>query len=140
MGEGHRAAVEGVDLLGTDPRDRGRLVLGIARGDRHLGALGALAGADELGDMLGQGLGTKRGLAQDDLADGLVDDLLEAGHVRALLVAAEIHRAIQPRVEQLVADADDLLDARHPDPGEAERNARSAGLHVIAGAGHGGYG
>ncbi len=41
---------------------------------------------------------------EHDLADRLVDDLLEARHVRALLVGAEVDEALEPREEQLVAD------------------------------------
>ena len=44
--------------------------------------------AHELGDVLGECLGLERRLAEHDLADRLVDDLLEARHVRALLVGA----------------------------------------------------
>ena len=83
---GRGAAEERVDLLRGDARDGGGLVLGIAGRDRDFGALGALAGAHELGDVLGQRLRPERRLAEDDLADRLVDDLLEPGHVRALLV------------------------------------------------------
>ena len=86
-------------------------MLGIARGDRHLGALGALARADVLGDVLRERLGAKRRLAQDDLSDGLVDDLLEARHVCALLIGGEVDVAVEPRVVELVADAHDLLHA-----------------------------
>ena len=119
--ERHRAAVQRVDLLRLDAGDRRRLVLGVARGDRHLGALGALARAHELGDVLRERLRAKRRLAQHDLADRLVDDLLEARHVRALLLAAQVDEALQAREEQLVADADDLLDARDADAREPDR-------------------
>ena len=57
-GDGH--AVQRVDLLRQDARDGRRLVLGIARGDRHLGALGVLALADELGDARRERLGLER--------------------------------------------------------------------------------
>ena len=43
----------------------------------------------------------ERRLAEDDLADRVVDDLLEARHVRALLVATQINEAIQSRKEEL---------------------------------------
>ena len=66
-----------------------------------------------------------------DLADRLVDDLLEARHVRALLLAAQIDEALQAREEQLVADAHDLLDARHADAREPDRDRRRARLHVV---------
>ena len=132
--EGHRAPVQRVDLLCLDARDGRRLVLGIARGDRHLGALGPLARAHELGDVLRERLGAERRLAEHDLADRLVDDLLEARHVRALLLAAEIDEALQAREEQLVADADDLLDARDADAREADGDTRGARLDVLADA------
>ena len=123
--EGDGAPVQRVDLLRLHARDGRGLVLGVARGDRDLGALGALARAHELGDVLGERLGAERRLAEHDLADRLVDDLLEARHVRALLVAAEIHEAVQPREEQLVADAHDLLHARDAHAREADRDARA---------------
>ena len=48
---GHRRAEQRVDLLGLDARYRGRLVLGVARLDVHLGAQRVLAVAHELGDV-----------------------------------------------------------------------------------------
>ena len=86
-------------------------MLGVARGDRDLGALRALAGANDLGHVLGERLGAELRLAEHDLADGFVDDLLEARHVRALLIAAEVNEALELCVEELIAYADDLLDA-----------------------------
>jgi hypothetical protein len=69
--------------------------------------------------VLRQRLGPERALAEDDLADRVVDDLLEARHVRALLARAQVDEAVEPRgVERLVAgrlDADDLLDVGHAD-------------------------
>ena len=132
-----RRAVQRVDLLREDPRDGRGLVLGIARGDGDLGALGALALAHELGDPLGERLGLERRLAEDDLADDLVDDLLEARHVRALLVAAEVDEALQARREELLgavlAEADDLLDLGHADAREA--HAQRGKLRLDVGAG-----
>ena len=90
-------------------------MLGVAGGDRDLGAVCALAGANDLSHVLGERLGAERRLAEHDLAYGFVDNLLEARHVRALLVAAEVDEALQARVEELVVDADDLLDAGHAD-------------------------
>ena len=62
-------------------------------------------------------LGLEAGLAEDDLADRVVDGLLEARHVRALLLRPEVDDALQARREQLldavVRQADDLLDTRH---------------------------
>ena len=125
-----RGAVERVQLLGLDPGDRRGLVLGEARLDGDLGAARALALADELGDVLGQRLGLERRLAEHDLADRLVDDLLEARHVRALLVGAELDDALEARREQLLgavlAEPDHLLDAGHADPREAQLDASEA--------------
>ncbi len=53
----HGHAVQGVQLLGVDPGDGRGLVLGEAGLDADLGAARALAGAHELGDVLGQRLG-----------------------------------------------------------------------------------
>ena len=108
-------------------------MLRVARGDRHLRPLGALAFAYQLGYVLGQRLRTERRLSQHDLADRLVDDLLEARHVRALLRGAEVHVALQARVEQLLADADDLLDARYSYTRERNRDRRDARLNVLSG-------
>ena len=132
--EGDGAAVQRVDLLRLHARHRRRLVLGVARRDRHLGARGALARAHELGDVLGERLGPERRLAQHDLADRLVDDLLEARHVRALLVAVEVDEAVEAREEQLVADAHDLLDAGDADAREPDGDAGRPCLDVVAGA------
>ena len=95
---------------------------------------GPLALAHQLGDVPRERLRAERRLGQHDLADRLVDDLLEARHVRALLLAAEIDEAGQAREEQLVADAHDLLDARHADAREPDRDARQARLDILAGA------
>ena len=92
---GHGGAEQRVDLLREDARHRRRLVLGVARLDVHLGAAGALAVADLLGDVLRQRLGAEARLAEDDLADRVVDDLLEARHVRALLARAEVDEAVE---------------------------------------------
>jgi hypothetical protein len=45
--------------------------------------------------VLGQRLGPERGVAEDDLADRLVDHLLEARHVGALLVRSELDDALE---------------------------------------------
>ena len=71
-------------------------------------------------------LDLERRLAEHDLADRLVDDLLEARHVRALLVGAELDDALEAGREQLLGavltEPDHLLDAGHADPGEAQRD------------------
>ena len=114
---GDRRAEQRVDLLRRDPRHRRRLVLGIARGDRHLRAPRALALAHLLGHVLGQLLGLEAALAEHHLADDVVDDLLEARHVRALLLRSEVDEAVELGVVELLgagrADPDDLLDVRH---------------------------
>ena len=134
---GHRRAVERVDLLRRDARHGRRLVLGVAGGDRDLGAKRVLAFAHALGDALRQELGLEARLAQDHLADGIVDHLLEARHVSALLARAQVDEALQPRREELLdgvlagpRDADHLLDAGDADPGERNVQRGGRGLHV----------
>ena len=116
------------------------LVLGVARLDVDLGAQSVLAVADLLGDVRGQRLGAERALAEDDLADRVVDNFLEAAHVRALLVRAEVDEAVQTGGEQLFsavcADADDLLDVRYTHARERERERRSLALDVLEGQSH----
>ena len=63
---GDGGAEQRVHLLRGDPRHGRRLVLGVAGGDRHLGAGRLLALAHELGDVHGQRLGAERGLADHD--------------------------------------------------------------------------
>ena len=79
-------------------------------------------------------------LAEDDLADGVVDNLLEPAHVRTLLVRAEVDEAVQFRVEQLfsavVGEADDLLDVGYTHAREGERERRSLALNVLEGQSH----
>ena len=91
-----------------------------------------LASAHQLGDVPRQRLRPERRLAEHDLADRLVDHLLEARHVRALLLMAEVDEALQAREEQLVADPHDLLDARNAHAREPHRNARRARLDILA--------
>jgi hypothetical protein len=83
----------------------------------------------------GERLGLE-GLAEDDLVDRLVDDLLEARHVRALLLGREIDEAFELGVEELLpavrADPDDLLDARHAYAREAHAGRGPAGLDVAS--------
>ena len=137
----HRRAVERVDLLRLDAGDGGGLVLGVARGDRHLGAQRVLAVADALGDLLREDLGLEAALAEQDLADRVVDDLLEAAHVRALLARAEVDEAVEPGHEQLrrvgLPDADDLLDVRDADArqGDVDRRQRGLDVGLVQGAG-----
>ena len=122
---GHGDPVQRVELLSGDARDRRGLVLGEAGLDGDLGAAGVLALAHELGDVLGQGLGAEGLLAKHDLADGVVDDLLEARHVRALLIGPELDHALEARGEELLgavlSQPDHLLDRCDADAGQAER-------------------
>ena len=133
LGRG-RETVEGVQLLRFDARDRRWLVLREPGFDAHLGAARALAGADELRDVLGQVLGLEGRVAEHYLADRLVDDLLEARHVRALLVRAEFDHAFEPGREQLLASVlaqpDHLFDSGHADSGETQRERRRLRLNV----------
>src|SRR5262249_30244171 len=96
-----------------------------------------LALAHALGDMGGEDLGAE-GLAEDDLVDRLGDDLLEARHVNARLARVEVDEALELGVVEVLAgirlDADHLLDASHPDAGEADLRAGHPGLHVGGGA------
>src|SRR4051812_32867086 len=131
----HGRAVERVDLLRRHAADRCRLVLGIARLDVHLGAQRLLALADQLGDVRGQRLGLE-GFVQDDLLDRLVDRLLEARHVRALLRRAEVDEALERGVEELrlVArgtDSDDLLHAGYPNARKTQMGGRATRLDVF---------
>src|SRR3712207_9230493 len=72
-------------------------------------------------------------------SDRVVDRLLEARHVRALLVGTEVDRALQARPEELlpavVREADDLLHARHAHAREREMYRGEAGLNVRDGGG-----
>ena len=126
--------IQRVDLLRRDARHRRGLVLGVARGDRHLGAQGVLALAHLLGDVLGQLLGLEAALAEHDLADDVVDDLLEARHVRALLLGPEVDEAVELGVIELLcaewADADDLLDVGHADARERDAHGGRRRLYV----------
>jgi hypothetical protein len=107
------------------------MVLRVARGDRDLGAQGVLALADGLRDARGELLGLERRGPDDRLADRVVDGLLEARHVRALLLRTQIDEALQVRAEQLLADADDLLHARHADARERHVERRKRRLDVV---------
>src|SRR3954468_1739612 len=131
---GHRAAEQGVELLRLDARQGGGLVLGEARLDRDLGAPRVLTLANEFGDVLGELLGAEGRLAEDDLADGVVDHLLEARHVRSLLLRAEVDKAVQARVEELLtgvaAQADDLLHAGDTHARERDMDGRALRLDV----------
>jgi hypothetical protein len=70
-------------------------------------------------------------------ADRVVDDLLEAAHVRALLVRSEVHEAVEARRIQLLVDADDLLDVGHADARERDGEGRDLALDVFEREGHG---
>ena len=122
---GDRRADQRVDLLGGDPGHRRRLVLRIAGGDRHLRAQRALALAHLDGDALGELLGLEAALAEHHLADDVVDDRLEARHVRALPLWSEVDEAVELGVVELPADARDLLDVRHADARQRHGDRRA---------------
>ena len=56
---------------------------------------------NSFGDVLRQCLGAKGALTEDNFAYGVIDDLFEAAHMRALLVRTEVHEAIQASGKQL---------------------------------------
>src|SRR5262249_46279237 len=145
-----RGAEEGVELLGGESGDGGRDSLGVAGRDAHLGSQAALSLADSLRNVGGQALGAED-LAEDNGVDGLVDDLLEAGHVDAGLLRVEVDEAFEVGVVEggvvvrrgclAGADADDLLDAgdadaREADPGLGRGGLRVAGWDQLCGIGH----
>ena len=88
----------------------------------------------------GQRLRAERRTAEDNLADGVVDNLLEPAHVRTLLVQTEVDEAVQFCVEQLFSavagEADDLLDVGYTHAREGERERRSLALNVLEGQSH----
>ncbi len=86
--------MELVDLLRVEVGLGGFDRVGVAGFDAHLGAAAALALADLLGDVRGEVLGAQR-LGENDGVDGLVDDLLEAGHVDAGLVGVEVDKGFE---------------------------------------------
>ena len=84
-----------VQLLRGNPGDWGGLVLREARLHAHLGAARSLALADPLGNVLNERLGLEGGLVENDFPDHVIDDFLEARHVRALLLGAEVDNAFE---------------------------------------------
>jgi hypothetical protein len=108
-------------------------VLRVARADRHLGAHRILALPHALCDVRGQRLGLER-LAEHHLVDRLVDRLLEARHVRALLLRPEVHEALELGEEELLVavrtDADHLLHTGHANARERQVSGGPARLHV----------
>src|SRR3954454_21545498 len=131
---GDRRAEQREDLLGADPGHRCRLVLWIAGGDRHLRAQRVLALAHLDGDSLGELLGLEAALAEHHVADDVVDDLLEARHVRALLLRSEVDEAVEVGVIELLGtartDADDLPHVRDPDARERHSDCRGRRLYI----------
>jgi hypothetical protein len=100
-----------------------------------LGPSRALAVAHLLGDVLGQRLGPERALAEDHLADRVVDDLLEARHVRALLARPQVDEAVELRRVQGLRpariDADDLLDVGDAHARERDVERGDLVLHIL---------
>ena len=84
-------------------------------------------------DVLGEVLDEERVVLHDAL-DRLLEELGEAGHVDALLPRVEVDRAVDRRRDELLAaaapDPDGLLDARHADAREAERDLRRGSLQI----------
>ena len=84
-------------------------------------------------DPVGERL-DEQALAEHDLVDRLVEELREARHVDALLVAREVDRAVDLRGHQdlllAAADPDRLLDPRHTRARERDLDRRRGGLHV----------
>ena len=76
----------------------------------------------------------EQALAEDDVVDRLVEELGEARHVDALLVAREVDGALELRRHQdllgAAPDPDRLVDARHARARERERDRRRGGLDV----------
>ena len=110
-------------------------MLGITRSDVHLGAQAFLALADQRGDVCSERLGLER-LVQDHVFDRLVDGLLEARHVRALLKRVQVDEALDLRVEELRVvtvrlDPDNFLNAGYAYTGEADMRRRATCLYVL---------
>ena len=104
-----------------------------ARDDPHLGAERILPLDDLRGDPVREHL-DEQPFAEDDLVDRLVEELREARHVDALLVAREVDGAVDlGRHQDLLlaaADADRLVDAGHAGAREREPDGRRRRLHV----------
>jgi hypothetical protein len=101
----------------------------------HLGAQGLLALAHELRDVCGEGLGLER-LVEHDVLDRLVDRLLEARHMRALLLRIEIDEALELRGEELGrrafgTDSHHLFDASYPNARKAQVSCGTSRLDVL---------
>jgi hypothetical protein len=112
----HGGAVQRVDLLRALARGRGELVLGVAGGDRHLGAGALLAVADERGDVAASVSALN---ASESTTSSIASSMTSSkrGHVRALLLGAEVDEALELGVEELLGsvrlDPDHLLHIRH---------------------------
>ncbi len=68
---------------------------------------------------------------QHHLADRLVDHLVKARHMRALLLVAQVHEALHAREEQLLTDPYHLLHPCDAHAREAHRDRRHACLHIV---------
>ena len=98
---GDGGAEQRVELLRGGAGGGGGDRLGIAGGDRHLGAHPVLALAHAAGDVGREHLRLE-GLAEHDLVDRLVEDLLEARHVDAGLLRVEVDEALELGVVELL--------------------------------------
>ena len=120
-------------LLGREIGDRRPAAQRPARDDPHLGPKRLLA-LDDLGrDPVGQHL-DEQALAEHDVVDRLVEELGEARHVHALLVAREVDGALELcRHQDLLraaADPDRLVDPRDACAREREPDRRRGRLEV----------
>ena len=131
-------------LLGLEAGHRRAAPLRPAGDDAHLGPQGVLALDDLRRDPVGEHL-HEQALAEDDLVDRLVEELGEARHVDALLVAREVDGAVDLRRHQdlvvAAADPDRLVHAGDARARESEPDGRRGRLHVanereVAHAGH----
>jgi len=88
-----------------------------------------LALAHPLRDLLGEPFGAHARGADDNIADDVDDDLLEARRVRARPRRIRLDDALDPGQERLRraligAEADDRLHAREPDAGQRQAYGR----------------
>ena len=133
---GHRRAEQRVDLLRRRARDRRRLVLGVARRDRDLGAAAALAVAHALGDVRGERLGLEAPRRARPRRSPRSRPPRSATCARpsARARGRRSTRARRRRAARapFALDPDDLLDAGHAHAREADARGRPAGLDVVA--------
>jgi hypothetical protein len=101
----------------------------------NLGAQRILAFTHELRDVRGERLRLER-LVEHDMLDRVVDRLLEARHVRALLLRIEIDEALELRGEELGrrafgTNSYNLFDASYPNARKAQVSCGTSRLDVL---------